>query len=266
MGKKNMEAEMIGSGLKTIKTKEELVTSIEEHIRGLKKGDGAEAQKSVKSHIAYLDFCDRFLETIRKKNFPEGLSGGWEYCFEISEEAAIVTLQLVGSSELAKRVYKRDVQAILEAYVLVRMEPRMLPVEEYALLHEVNVGTVRQWIRRGKIRSAQKLGNEWRIPEFVEPAGGKYRDGFFMWDEKLTNLPEGFEYLNDYYSAAITQVDKDSYKMALQSSSRKVKDRLVLLNAAERERLELALIADPLVSCLNGSLNFEQFEKNLEKG
>ncbi len=258
MGKKNKEAE----SLCRITTKEELVGAIEEHIKGLKTGEGAEAQKSVKSHMAYLDFCERFLSMVRKREFPENLSGGWEYIFGITEESAIVALQLVGESEIAKKHFDKDARTILEAYVLIRMEPRMLAVEDYAQLHEVNVGTVRQWIRRGKIRSAQKLGKEWRIPEFVEPAGGKYRDGIFMLDDKMTCLPEGFEYLNDYFCAAITQVDKDTYKMALQHMSDPKKNRLVMLNAKERERLELALISDPLVRCMDGSLNFELFEKN----
>ena len=42
------------------------------------------------------------------------------------------------------------------------------------------------------------------------------------------------------------------------------KNRLVILNAKERERLELALISDPFVHCTDGSLNFEMFEKNLK--
>ncbi len=264
MGKKNKEAVTNEEGLRSITTKEELVRAIEEHINGLRKGAGAEEKKSVKSHIAFLEFADRFLETVRRRKFPGNLSEGWGFMFGITEESAIVALQLVGSSELAKRVYKKDVSAVLEAYILIRMEPRKLTVEDYAQLHEVNVGTVRQWIRRGKIRSAQKLGNEWRIPEFVEPAGGKYRDGLFMWDDHLTGLPEGFEYLNDYSMAAITRVDNDTYKMGLQHASDNRLNRLVILNAKERERLELALISNPLVSSMDGSMNFDQFEKNLK--
>ena len=264
MGRKSKGTDESTRSFYGITTKEELVRAIEEYINVLRMGEGAEAQKSVKSHIAFLNFAERFLAMVRNRIFPENLGEGWEYIFEITEESAIVALQLVGISELAKKQYNKDVKSILEAYVLVRMEPRKLSVDDYALLHEVNVGTVRQWIRRGKIRSAQKLGKEWRIPEFVEPSGGKYRDGIFMWEERLTSLPNGFEYLNDYYCAAITQINKDTYKMALQHASDNKKNRLVMLNCKERECLELALISDPFVHCMDGSLNFEMFEKNLK--
>ena len=264
MGKKNKEAVKNEEGLRRITTKEELVKAIEEHLSGLKKGAGAEAEKSVKSHIAFLEFGERFLNSVRKREFPENLSGGWELGFEITEQTAIVMLQLTGSGEIARKLYHKDVNTILESYILVRMEPRMLTVEDYAQLHEVNVGTVRQWIRRGKIRSAQKLGSEWRIPEFVEPAGGRYHDGIFMWDDRLTGLPDGFEYLNDYYCAATTQVDNDTYKMGLLHSADSGSNRLVILSAKERERLELALISNPLVRCMDGSMDFGLFEESMK--
>lgn len=264
MGRKKREVVKNEEGLRRITTKEELIKAIEEHIDGLRKGAGAEEKKSVKSHIAFLGFADRFLTMVRKREFPADLNEGWELMFEITEQAAIVVLQLVGTSKLAKKLYKKEVPTILDAYVLIRIEPRMLTVEDYAQLHEVNVGTVRQWIRRGKIRSAQKLGNEWRIPEFVEPAGGKYRDGIFMWNDHLTSLPEGYEYLNEYCCAAISQIDKDTYKMGLQHATDSRSNRLVILNSRERECLELALISNPLVRSMDGSMNFELFEENLK--
>ena len=49
---------------------------------------------------------------------------------------------------------------------------------------------VRQWIRRGKLRSAVKAGSEWRIPELSEIIGRGYRRGTFHWDDKLSDVPE----------------------------------------------------------------------------
>ena len=105
MGRKNKEVVTNEEGLRRITTKEELIKAIEEHIDGLRKGAGTEEKKSVKSHIAFLGFADRFLTMVRKREFPANLSKGWELMFEITEQAAIVVLQLVGTSELAKKLY-----------------------------------------------------------------------------------------------------------------------------------------------------------------
>ncbi len=252
---------------KRITTKEELIKGIEEHIEELKTGEGDEAKKSVKSHMAYLEFNERFLRIVERSSFPELVTEGWELNFEVTEMSAAVYLQLVGFDDEAKQQSEGYCYSIYEVYTLIHLEPRMLTVEDYAQLHEVNVGTVRQWIRRGKMRKAQKIGKEWRIPEFVEPNTGKYKDGIFYWPgEKLQDLPPEFSFLNDYTELGITQVDSDTYKVGLINlRDDEKKPKLLTISGKEREKLELFLISNPFVHCGDGRINFEGIEEGLKE-
>ena len=46
------------------------------------------------------------------------------------------------------------------AYKLISVKPKSFSVEDYAKFYKVEQGTVRQWIRRGKLRTAYKVGTE----------------------------------------------------------------------------------------------------------
>ena len=240
---------------RVITTKEEIVKEIEKKVESIRSGEGDEGRKTVKSHMAFLVFSEGFLERVKEVHLPEIVTEGWELGFYITENSACLYLQLIESDN------EGNGYSILETFDLVTMETKMLTVEDYAHMHDVSVVTVRQWIRRGKIRKARKFGSEWRIPEFVEPASGKYQDVIFVWgSNKLTNLPPEYEYLNEYREIAITQADSDTYKAAL-SNHASSKYRLIRLNTREREKLELWLIGNPFVKSIDGSLDFESFEK-----
>ena len=244
------------------RTKEEIIVQIERIIEEIKSGEGTESTKSVKSHMAFLKFAENFLIYVRGLRLPELVSDGWEFSAEITETSANLYLQYVEYEEDEKRRSDGYVCTIYEIYNLVNIQPRMLTVEDYAQLHEVNVSTVRQWIRRGKIRKAQKFGKEWRIPEFVEPVTGRYPDGIFVWrGEKLNDLLPEYSYLNDYDELGITQISADKYKVGLMTSGTgENKRKLLILNTKDRERLELMLISNPFVTCLDGRMNFSVFD------
>ncbi len=245
---------------KAITTKAEIVKEVEKRVEAIRAGEGVEAGKTVKSHLAFLEFSERFLERVKNTHLPEIVTEGWELGFCITESYATLYLQLVDIKKKAKK--KSYDYSILETFDLIEMKPKMVTVEDYAGLHDVNVVTVRQWIRRGKLRKAQKYGNEWRIPEFTEPAAGKYRDGIFSWHEKLQNLLPEYDDLNDYRQIAITQADSDTYKVAFMSKDTK-KNKVLKMNTKEREKLELWLISNPFVKSFDGSLDFEDFEGKL---
>ena len=55
-----------------------------------------------------------------------------------------------------------------ESYTLISIPVTTYSSIEYAQLLNINEVTVRQWIRRGKLRSAYKIGNDWRIPVLTD--------------------------------------------------------------------------------------------------
>ncbi len=245
--------------------KSSLLIGINEVIDSIKAGEGDEAHKSLKSHNAYVEFAEMFLSRVEHSFLPEGMDPHWQYSVDINEKGASLWLEYVEIDEEARRIEKGYVCTIREAFQLIDMDPELLTVEEYANLHEVNVVTVRQWIRRGKIRDAQKIAKEWRIPKFVEPAIGKYKSGIFYWREKISDFPSEFDYITDYDEAAIAQMDKDTYKVIFSTftgAGRKCK--VVFMPGKDREKLELFFISNPLITCCDGGVDFDKYTEEGE--
>lgn len=239
-----------------LETKEQIMEAIRYRISEIEAAEGEEAKKSVRSHNAYLEFTRKFMRRVDGTIIPEGLQDGWGYVIEITENSACLYLELTSDVE------EDGSYSIHESFRLVDLRPKMLSVEDYAYLHEVNVGTVRQWIRRGKLRKAEKIGNEWRIPEFLEPITGKYVDGVFIWHDKLNGLLPEFEFINDYFEIGISQEDVDVYLVGLIGRGKR---KLLRMSGKDREKLEVMLISNPDVSCLNGRMSFERFEEDDEE-
>ena len=65
-------------------------------------------------------------------------------------------------------------------------------VEEYAAATNTEAVTVRQWIRRGKLRNALKIGSEWRIPEITDPPRRGYTPVSYYNKGGLIAFPKEF--------------------------------------------------------------------------
>ena len=133
-----------------------------------------------------------------------------------------------------------------QEFDLVKVSTRLLTVEEYASIYEVSFGKVRQWIRRGKLRSAIKAGSEWRIPELSEITGRGYRRATFHWDDKLSDVPEEYSYLKEYSWLSIDQNVKDKNLFRVVCLGKDTKSLEMIMETKEREKFELYLISNPL--------------------
>ena len=120
-------------------------------------------------------------------------------------------------------------------------------MEKYASEYGVTTTTVRQWIRRGKIRSAVKMGSEWRIPELAEIRERGYQSAQYSWDDFLLDLPQEYEFLNEYRKVYLSQNKerKDLYDVQLIG---KGEMKNLQMNQQEREKFELVLISNPFVT------------------
>lgn len=131
-------------------------------------------------------------------------------------------------------------------YVMLQWRTVLFTVEEYAENYGVNVGTVRQWIRRGKIRTAIKEGSEWRIPELTPPPTRGYKTGTYITQE-LTEVPKALSYIQGCSSITISRDEcmKDSYHVLMQKNQDN-NDEVVseerTITEEERGKLEVFLI------------------------
>ena len=132
---------------------------------------------------------------------------------------------------------------------IILAETPLLDVQSFSKLYGTSEGTVRQWIRRGRLPGAIKFGNEWRIPELCDVSVRKNSVRKYIWDSKLTEVPVEMDFLNEYDTIQINSTSENGkYKIYCSARFVFAHDDLELqLDAKEKEKLELWLISNPLV-------------------
>ena len=190
-----------------------------------------------------IDLLGRFEKKITETPLFDAPEDWWAFSFEIASTAITLNLEHYSSItfDAERSIEDSEVDA---TFPLLKVSAKLLNVEEFAKRYQVLPVTVRQWIRRGKLRTATKVGTEWRIPELTELPVRGYRSARYEWSEKLTSLPDTFSYINNYNSAEFTQDEKDKNLYHVDFSGDNG-DRRINCNIKGREQLELMLISDP---------------------
>ncbi len=204
------------------------------------------------SYYAVLDnLINRFVSVLDNTLLFDAPSGMWGYYYHINSDGISLMLEHAFSVEFNDNKYITS-KAVDQEFTLLTVETKMLTCEEYAQLYNVKEVTVRQWIRRGKLRTAKKYGNEWRIPELTEVYGRGYLPGKYEWKEKLNDVPDQYKFLIEPGSISISQdnIDKTKYHISSNNGYNTV------LNNKEREKLELFLISHPLVKCTSDTYGY----------
>ena len=126
-----------------------------------------------------------------------------------------------------------------ETFSILQVNSAMISVKEYAELHDVQPVAVRQWIRRGKLRAIKKQGRDWLISSIAEKPSRNYKPVTYYWDYIDSALYEDFYYLKGVRSIDISQREQDKSIFEVETDQ----GELILIDTEERERLELALLA-----------------------
>lgn len=87
-----------------------------------------------------------------------------------------------------------------QRHLLLREPAKLLTLEEFANIYSVEVNTVRQWIRRAKIKNAKKTADGWRISELTNVSPYKLqRDqyGLYEFAPTVQVLPE-YDFMKGY--------------------------------------------------------------------
>lgn len=155
------------------------------------------------------------------------------------------------------------VDEIGDDYTLIHIPCKHLTIEEYATLYNVKPVTVRQWIRRGKIRTAIKAGSEWRIPELTDIPNKTrgYINATYSWNEIYEKVPEGYEFIHQYNHVEIKQMeDKVYYTLHFyyEEEKQRVKEKRIVCDVQEKEKFELFLISSSGVNHVEGGFYFER--------
>lgn len=209
------------------------------------------SQDDTRHSAAYYHVVNELLKKFQKKLvstrlFTE-LEDWWAYELTLSYDGIYLFCNHYNFHGLAPD-NKLDMVCDQE-FILLSVKSQLLTVEQYAEQYGVESVTVRQWIRRGKIRTATKYGKEWRIPILTEPPTRGYSPASYSWKQPLTELPKGYEFLVAYDKVLILQIPeaKRQYQLFFSTTDNIEIKKCIQVTEAEKEKLELFLIAHPLV-------------------
>lgn len=234
-------------------TQEDLLKKIEKKMKRYEKEADEHKHFPQKYYALMIVTLAAFYEKVKGAVLFDQLPDYWAYYLEYSYDEFSVNMYHMTSFEVDEDMAIREskVDAI---YKLITLTPVSFTVEQYSKLYEVEQGTVRQWIRRGKLRTAYKEGTEWKIPELTPPPSRGYEGAQYKWINGVDNLPEEYEYLKEYVIATFYQDQKDRTKYHVLFVSREAfayndmsKNKELLLDAKEREKLELFMISHPQI-------------------
>jgi hypothetical protein len=211
---------------------------------------------------AKINFLRKFKERVEMTTLFKHLEDWWSYEYSLSSRGAV--LYLVHARGVLVDFNKSITCTHDTKMKVIEFPAQILTVDEYAKSIGVKSGAVRQWIRRAKIRSAFKQGQEWRIPELSSPIKRGYIDTRYAWTEKLTDVPEGYKYLSEPSSFSIHQdmEDKKYYELWV-SAPNGGSSKVYRLTESEREKLELYLISKPEVIWESDHHTYQKSEGDL---
>ncbi|NLV35013.1 MAG: helix-turn-helix domain-containing protein [Clostridiaceae bacterium] len=109
-----------------------------------------------------VKLCEKFYAAVKKCKLPVLTELWWFYQYEFLENR--MELNLCHADEIEIENNEISSMTLINKHTLIKVECDYLTVEQYASMLGVEPVTVRQWIRRGKLRHAKKTGRDWLIP------------------------------------------------------------------------------------------------------
>ncbi len=238
---------LVEKAWKTLPTnKQSVIATLDNASKNVMSEMRNNPQHTLQYYNALSFLLDKVILEIASRNIFDA-PDGWFYSFEITNKNAAMYIRHV--SEIQEDEDGNVVLDIDERFRLINYPVGLLTVEQFASRSKIEAGTVRQWIRRGKLRNAIKVGGEWRIPEITDPPTRGFTPVRYYNNGQFFFLPKEIGASFNQHPSVI-----DIYK------SKEEKGYLVLfdyapailpqklLTDAEREKLELMLIGNPNIT------------------
>ena len=239
---------------KYIVSKKTLLRRIDDVIAGLQSE--MKNDKEDKEYVSYLmakiESLEQFRHDVNQTYLFEHLEDWWYYYFMWSSRETTLYLCHVENAELEETEGKSSLgRCSLDAELpLITTKAPILTADEFAATRGVAASTIRVWIRRGKLRTAFKLGNSWMVPKLSKPMGRGYSSARYRFEVPLHDRPAYFSTLKLTPPGEISfyrdKEDKKGYS-AIVISDTDLTIGEYKFSASDREKLETYLIASPIV-------------------
>ncbi|MBR1454650.1 MAG: helix-turn-helix domain-containing protein [Lachnospiraceae bacterium] len=228
-----------------ILSKRDIIESIKINIQYYKNLSETDKLHSSSYYSILIKLLNKFSSDMERKVLFNKLEPGWRYYYILDDEGIALYLEhsVIAENDNVKFI------AFDEIYQLHKCNAKLLNVDDYSKIYNVEKVTVRQWIYRGKLKSAKKIGGEWFISELCEYPKKGYKAGIYIWDENKTCFKNGYENFQKFGEARIVQFDEDKNKYSITLVSNDNYETKQI-NKKEKEKIELMLIENPGVKYL----------------
>ena len=244
--------------------KREVLESFNEFVAHHRQIDNEEGYSEGKRKTL-LSLCDEFRRQLEISDIP-ALTKPWLfYDYTITNDSIELSLWKCHEVEFDDEDEISSISAS-EEYTLVEVKCDYLTVEEYAAVYGVTTTTVRQWIRRGKLRTAMKKGRDWLIPALADKPKRGFESAIFKWKILNNDIIKAFPFLSETNRVYLIQDNGNRNLFHAITGQPGSNDRQkATFTRKEREQFEITLIADPGVEVedLYAGVNYIPTKTNL---
>lgn len=227
--------------------KKEILESFDGFIKYHKAEDNEEDYSKEKRQ-AIIDISERFRNLLIASEIPTISKPWFFYEYNFTNDGIELTLNKSDNDfEWDEEGYISAMSYSVERKV-IEVKCEYVTVEQYAKWNSVTPTTVRQWIRRGKLRTSKKNGRDWLIPSLADRPKRGFEEATYRWDELDNNISQMFPFLANTKQIYLFQDRDDKKIFHVITGSNGDKDRQkISLTSKEREQLEIMLIASEKV-------------------
>ncbi len=229
-----------------LRTKRELLEAIDEYIASLEQHEDIEIVRKGRAK-PLASVMNEFRDKVARAPLADLKAEFTAYRVEITD----TKIELI-IDEFDDIVFDEDGEMIETSadYIpgIIEVNAPYIPIKEFAEMQGVKVATVRQWIRRGKIRNVQKLGSEWLIASTEGKPERGFTSGMFYCTDTAGDMSELFPLKRGVHSIELWKTHQygEECLATMRDSNYNVLEE-IKLNRVSRERLEHALAASPKV-------------------
>ena len=199
-------------------------------------------QHTLQYYNALLLLLDKVILEISSRNIFDAPEG-WFYSFEVTNKSASLYIRHI--NDIQEDEDGNLVLDIDERFRLINYPVKLLTVEQFAIRSKIEEVTVRQWIRRGKLRNAIKVGGEWRIPEITDPPTRGFTPVRYYNNGHYLSLPKEIG-VSINQNPCVIDINKSKaekgYLILFDYVPAFIHEKV--LTDAEREKIELMLISN----------------------
>ena len=188
-----------------------------------------------------IKLCEKFFATVKKCKLPVLIELWWFYEYEFLENR--MELNLCQASDIEVENGEISTMTSTVEHTLIAVECDYLTVEQYAAMLGIEPVTVRQWIRRGKLRHAKKTGRDWLIPNTEDKPARGYTSVLYIVEDDARIDSDEFPLLavSNRITIVQDQDKKSRFICYLRNQATNFQSELELTRS-EVERLEHTII------------------------